>query len=101
MLNWDWVANRPAVPPTPEAAHQPGWWATVRRVLGLPLLDPTVSDADLGAWIDSHTMRVHGRLLERRDKIRRGTVDDGPAFILDDDYGERLQELSKPSNSAS
>jgi hypothetical protein len=97
MLNWDWVANRPATPPTPEAARQPGWWATVRRVLGPPLLDPAVSDADLGAWIDAHTMRVHGRLLERRDKVRRGDADGGPAFILDDSYGERLRAISSVS----
>jgi hypothetical protein len=36
------------------------------------LADPGVPDEALAAWIDAHTMRVHARLLDRRNAIAAG-----------------------------
>lgn len=93
MLNWDWVNNRPAVPPTPEAAFDPGWWSNAKHMLLPPLIDPSVPENKLAAWIDAHTMNVHHRLLSKLDKVRQG--EQAGSFILQDKYWEQLQALPR------
>ena len=97
MLNWDWVKNCPASPPTPEAAFEPGWWVNAKELLTPPLLDPSIPETKLAAWIDKHTMNVHSRLLERLDKVRRGKEENKENFVLDDDdpYWAQLQALPR------
>ncbi|RMZ53439.1 hypothetical protein APUTEX25_004927 [Auxenochlorella protothecoides] len=34
-------------------------WCNVKRIVGLPLLDPSLPDEGLAAWIDEHTMAIH------------------------------------------
>ena len=41
----------------------------VRSMLKSPLLDPSVPEERLAAWIDSHTMHVH-QFLDRLDRVR-------------------------------
>jgi len=100
MLNWDWVQNRPASPPTPEAVFESGWWANAKELLTLPLLDPSIPETKLAAWLDKHTMNVHSRLLEKLDKVRlvRGKENKeklSSVFILEDQYWEHLQALPR------
>lgn len=91
MLNWDWLRNQPAQPKAPEEALGPGWWATVRQLLRPPLLDHEVPEERLAAWLDTHTMRVHGALLDRLSLLRWD--DESQRLILDDEYGQQLQQL--------
>ena len=95
MLNWDWVANRPAAPATTAEALSPGWWVNAKELLRPPLLDPTTPEDKLAAWIDKHTMRVHARLLERQGSVRRGGDAAHGAFVLDpaDAYWAQLRAL--------
>ena len=100
MLNWDWVANRPTAPPTPEDAFDPGWWINAKQLLTAPLIDPTVSDTTLDAWLQAHTMDVHHRLLSKLDKVKRqsssGKHDIDNMFMLEEDeYWEQLQALPR------
>jgi hypothetical protein len=37
----------------------------------MPLLDSAVPDADLASWLDAHTMRVHGFLLDRLSTLQQ------------------------------
>jgi hypothetical protein len=96
MLNWDWVKNRPASPPTPEAAFEPGWWINGKELLTPPLLDPSVPESKLAAWLDKHTMNVHSRLLEKLNKVRLAKEESSTSvFILDDLYWKQLQALPR------
>ncbi len=94
MLNWDWVNNRPASPPSPDQFFDPGYWHHAKELLKPPLLDPTVPEDRLAAWLDKHTMAVHNRLLERRHKIRQ--AEKPGTFMLDpnDEYAKRLSTLT-------
>jgi hypothetical protein len=60
-------------------------WDTIKQIVKPPLLDPNVPDAELGAWIDKHTMRVH-QFLDRLQQIERK----GGGFVLNDAYGASL-----------
>eukprot|EP00887_Chlorella_sp_A99_P003588 scaffold7.g3588.t1 len=98
MLNWDWLANRPAYPHSPEAAVQPGWWQTVRRMLRPPLMDPSVPDGELAAWIDANTMAVHAHLLANLGSLR---CDEASGRLeLDCEYGRELRALETPQAPA-
>ncbi|KAL6776784.1 hypothetical protein ACKKBF_B30895 [Auxenochlorella protothecoides x Auxenochlorella symbiontica] len=59
LLKWDWVCNRPAQPTEGSDANGPGWWCNVKHIVGLPLLDPSLPDEGVAAWIDEHTMAIH------------------------------------------
>lgn len=61
-------------------------WDTIKQIVKPPLLDPNVPDAELGAWIDKHTMRVH-QFLDRLQRIERKG---GGGFVLNDAYGASL-----------
>lgn len=99
MLNWDWVRNRPASPPTQEAAFEHGWWVNAKELLTPPLLDPSIPESKLAAWLDEHTMNVHSRLLEKLDKVRLGKEETkkklSSHFILEDQYWDQLQALPR------
>jgi hypothetical protein len=99
MLNWDWVRNRPASPPTPEAVFEQGWWVNAKELLTLPLVDPSIPETKLAAWLDTHTMNVHSRLLEKLDKVRLAREENkeksSSVFILEDQYWEQLQSLPR------
>ena len=45
----------------------------VKTMLRPPLLDPSVPDEQLAAWIDSHTMHVH-QFLDKLDRVRPHNV---------------------------
>lgn len=91
LLNWDWLRNCPAEMPGPEHAGQPGWWFNIREMLQPPLLETALPEAELAAWIDAHTMRVHDGFIDKLHKLQR----DGPTgkLVLDDPYWEELQQL--------
>lgn len=89
MLNWDWLRNRPAEPTSPDALMEPGWWINVRQLLRPPLLDHQQPEDQLAAWIDKHTMRVHGALLERLHLLRRDEATQ--QLVLEDPYWQQLQ----------
>ena len=104
MVNWDWIKNCPATPPTPEAAFEPGWWLNAKELLTPPLIDPTVPESKLAAWIDRNTMHVHSRLLKKLDKVRVGSKKESKktssslpssAFIVEDPYWDQLQALPR------
>ena len=41
------------------------WWEVLSRALGPPLVPPTgIEPSEVGAWLDRHTMKVHGWLEE-------------------------------------
>ncbi|KAK9824355.1 hypothetical protein WJX72_009649 [[Myrmecia] bisecta] len=86
MLNWDWESNKPAKL-VPERSSEPGWYANAMQLLKLPLLDVSVTEDRLAAWIDANTMQVH-QFLGLLGKLRR---DDNGALVLDDPYWQQLQ----------
>lgn len=79
MLNWDWNTNQPAAPSSPIDLKNPGWWQTIKPMMKPPLFDPSVSDKELAAWIDKHTMKVHSFL----DKLGNVRVIGPRSFALD------------------
>ena len=100
MLNWDWVKNCPAAPPTPDSSFDPGWWINAKEILQPPLLDTSLPDAKLAAWLDANTMNVHSKLFERQQKIKKQAASDekegSPKFVIEgDEYWERLQALPR------
>lgn len=92
MLNWDWLRNRPAEPPSPDVLLEPGWWVNVRQLLRPPLLDHQQPEEGLGAWIDQHTMRVHGALLDRLHLLRRDEATQ--QLVLNDPYWQQMQAMA-------
>ncbi len=94
MLNWDWVKNRPASPQNPEAAFEPGWWIHAKELLTPPLIDSSIPETKLAAWLDKHTMNVHSRLLAKLDKVR-ALKDKDKVYILEDPYWQQLQALPR------
>lgn len=74
----------------------PGWYQNVAPFFSAPLLDTSVSDDALGAWLDAHTMKCHQHLLSRLDKVRSGPEGSsgGPVWVLDDPYQQRLESVS-------
>ena len=91
MLNWDWLSNRPAQPGCPEEALQPGWWHNAKQLLRPPLLDPSLPEDQVAAWVDAHTMRVHAGFLHLLPKLRREVQTQ--RLVLDDSYWQQLQQL--------
>ena len=91
MLNWDWLSNRPAQPGSPAEALQPGWWHNAKQLLRPPLLDPSLPEEEVAAWVDAHTMRVHAGFLHLLPKLRRDAQT--RRLVLDDPYWQQLQQL--------
>ena len=91
MLNWDWLSNRPAQPGCPQEALQPGWWHNAKQLLRPPLLDPSLTEDQVAAWVDAHTMRVHAGFLHLLPKLRREVP--SQRLVLDDSYWQQLQRL--------
>ncbi|KAL4423816.1 hypothetical protein ABPG75_001117 [Micractinium tetrahymenae] len=91
MMHWDWLANRPAELPSPEAAAYPGWWHNIKEMMRPPLLEVALPEGELAAWIDAHTMRVHDGFIEKLHKLRR--EERTGKLVLDDPYWEALQQL--------
>lgn len=93
MLNWDWLRNRPMDPASWEEQmeREQGWYRNVRHLLHKPLLDTTVAEEKLAAWIDEHTMRVHGGFLDKLPKLRKGDTKYG--VVLEDPYWQELQAV--------
>ena len=91
LLNWDWLHNRPAQPAAADDALRPGWWQNVRQLLRPPLLDASVPEGRLAAWLDQHTMRVHDAFLDKLSKLQ---IEEGSGrLVLDDPYWQQLQQL--------
>ena len=104
MINWDWVRNCPAGTPTPDATCELGWWANAKQLLSPPLLDSSIPDSKVAAWLEAHTMAVHHQLLAKLDKIRRRRVkqeeeveeeETTRGFVMEDEYWEQLQQLPR------
>ena len=91
MLNWDWLSNRPAQPGSPAEALQPGWWHNAKQLLRPPLLDPSLPEEEVAAWVDAHTMRVHAGFLHLLPKLRRDAQT--RRLVLDDPYWQQLRQL--------
>lgn len=77
--------------PTPQHAGQPGWWFNIKEMITPPLMEVSLPEEKLAAWIDAHTMRVHGGFLDKLDKLRRD--DTTGKLVLDDPYWEELLQL--------
>lgn len=43
----------------PLYLHHLQRWCNVKHIVGLPLLDPSLPDEGVAAWIDEHTMAIH------------------------------------------
>ena len=98
MLNWDWLRNRPAQSGSPEEALQPGWWHNAKQLLRPPLLDPSLPEDQVAAWVDAHTMRVHAGFLHLLPKLRRDAQTQ--QLVLDDPYGQQLQQLAERQSAS-
>jgi len=97
LINWDWKNNIPATLPSSATtnnngdhhSHSPGWWHNAKKILSPPLIDPTVSDRDLAAWLDTHTMKAHffdvDMVVEKEGRGKYWVEGGG-------EYGEKLEQ---------
>lgn len=91
VLQWQNPCPPFAEPDHALLPHETCRWDNVCRMLGPPLLDPTVPDAKLAAWLDAHTMRVHAGLLHSLHTLRwQGS---SGRLALGGAYGAQLEAL--------
>ena len=58
----------------------------MKDVFQAPLLDVSVGEERLAAWIDANTMRCHRNLLPLLEHARRGEAAGDAAWTLDHPY---------------